>query len=44
MWIISVRDNENNSWKRDVKKKTKKSNKQRQRRKRGTEPIVKSES
>ena len=38
MPIISVRDNENNSWKKNAKK-TK--NKQRQKRTRGTEAIVK---
>ena len=47
MPIISVRDNESNSWKRNAKKKQqqqqqqKEANKQRQKREKGIEPIVK---
>ena len=35
MSIISIRDNENNIWKRNTQKKTKKTNKQVQKRARG---------
>ena len=44
MLIISVRDNENNGWKRNAKakeNKTKKNKKQKQKRTKRTEAIVK---
>ena len=41
MLIISVRDNENNRWKRNANKKKQKQQQQRQKRTRGTKVIVK---